>query len=285
MPHINFPDVDGDDGDDDDHDDDDDDGGSGRPEDEPLALPSDFSAAERNTLGLEAQAVFERRVRHGRAYDLLAAVKESINHQGAFLEDKQKHARGQKDNTRSQKQVSNATARTRMLAGLYNYNRDRLIALSDGIAEDVLQAINMETDLKSKNWRKPRQQGDSREERAWIWTHGNSKASGSSIPIASTNNSLVDRVQWFRARAEVKRVNEEINKLHAEFKRTILGFKNMSRAWEQVSAKAGLSDGARAYALRKVNMFNKLSVQCADVFGTTRKDAAEKWDYSIVSSN
>ncbi|KAH9936581.1 uncharacterized protein B0H18DRAFT_859881, partial [Fomitopsis serialis] len=240
---------------------------------EPLALPSDFSSSERSTLGLEALAVFKRRIRHGRAYDLLAAVKQSINHQGAFLEDKQKHARGQKDNTRSQKQVTNATARTRVLAGLYNYNRDRLIALSDGKAEDVLQAINLVTDLKSKNWRKPREQGDSREERAWIWT-----------VVPPANSSLVDRVQWFRARAEVKRVTEEINKLHAEFKRTILGFKNMSKAWEDMSARAALSEGARAYALKKADMFNKLSVQCANAFATTRRDPAEKWDYSNVRS-
>ena len=62
------------------------------PEDEPLALPSDFSPSERRSLGLEALAVFERRIRNGCAYDLLTAVKESINHQGAFLAEKQQHA-------------------------------------------------------------------------------------------------------------------------------------------------------------------------------------------------
>ena len=93
----------------------------------------------------------------------------------------------------------------------------------------------------------------------------------------------VERVQWFRARAEVQRVNEEINKLHAEFKRTILGFKNMSKAWQNVSAKTGLSGGARAYALKKTDMFSTLSEQCTVVFASTRKDHDEKWDYAGVS--
>ena len=164
LPHVDFPDLDGHDTDDDEDED------ASSPEDEPLAFPSDFSSAERGELGLEALAVFERRIRLGHAYDLLDAVKMSLNHQGAFLFDKQKHARGQKDNTRSQKQVSNAAARTRVLAGLYNYNRDRLLTLSELDTTDVLQAIDTAKDLKSKNWRKAREQGDSREEQAWIWT-------------------------------------------------------------------------------------------------------------------
>ena len=180
MPSIDFGESDDCDGDDagagaitdveDGDDDDGDDASSGCPEEEPLALPSDFSAHERHELGLDPLAVFERRIRVGHAYDLLDAVKQSINHQGAFLVDKRKHARGQKDNTRSQKQVSDAAARTRLLARLYNFNRDRLIALSDGEPSDVLRSINLKDDLKSKNWRAPRQQGDSREECAWIWT-------------------------------------------------------------------------------------------------------------------
>ena len=73
---------------------------AGSPEEEPLALPSDFSASERRDMGLEALAVFERWIWLGHAYDLIEAVKQSINHQGAFLVDKRKHARGQKANTR-----------------------------------------------------------------------------------------------------------------------------------------------------------------------------------------
>ncbi|KAH9932518.1 uncharacterized protein B0H18DRAFT_860635, partial [Fomitopsis serialis] len=244
--------------------DDDDDEGSGTPEDEPLALPSDFSHSEREDLGLQVLALFERRIRVGHAYDLLDAIKQSLNHQGAFLLDKRKHARGQKDNMRSQTQVNAAVARTRAMAGLYNYNRDRLIALNWD-ESDVLFTINLDQDLKGKNWRSPRQLGDSRQEPSWIWT---SNANDHSV----THDGSVDRVQWFRARAEKDRANEEVNKLHAEFKRTILGFKNMSNAWQAVSTKPELSEGARVYARKKADMFSKLSLQCANQFASTRRD-------------
>ncbi|KAH9907106.1 uncharacterized protein B0H18DRAFT_849414, partial [Fomitopsis serialis] len=235
---------------------------------EPLAFPSDFSAHEREDLGLQALAIFERRIRVGHAYDLLDGIKQSLNHQGAFLLDKRKHARGQKDNMRSQTQVNTAVAHTRAIAGLYNYNRDRLIALCADQA-DILTAINLDNDLKSKNWRSPRQLGDSREEASWIWKV---------VPPWRTEGEAeawqleVDRVQWFRARAEKDRANEEVNKLHAEFKRTILGFKSMSNAWEAVSTKTDLSEGARVYARKKADMFSKLSLQCANHFASTRKD-------------
>ncbi|EPS93581.1 hypothetical protein FOMPIDRAFT_8127, partial [Fomitopsis schrenkii] len=233
-------------------------------EDEPLALPSEFSASERRDMGLEALAVFERRIRVGHAYDLLDAVKQSVNHQGAFLLDKRRHARGQKDNTRSQQQVSDAAARTRSLAKLYNYNRDRLLALSEGEPSDVLKRINLKDDLKSKNWRAPRQQGDSREERAWIWTVV--PPLGLHREFAALNPSIVDRVQWFRARADMSRVKEEINKLHAEFKRTRLGFDNMAQAWDVRTGAAELSEGAKAYAKKKASMFRTLASNCAAAF-------------------
>ncbi|EPS97783.1 hypothetical protein FOMPIDRAFT_1127848 [Fomitopsis schrenkii] len=286
MPGIDFPDsgdVDGHDGDFENLTDDEDDDGAtaGSPEDEPLALPSDFSTSERRELGLDSLAVFERRIRVGHAYDLLDAVKQSINHQGAFLVDKRKHARGQKDNTRSQKQVSAAAARTRSLAQLYNYNRDRLIALSDGEPSDVLKSISLKDDLKSKNWRVPRQQGDSREECAWIWTV---VPPWTSPAEADAWQLEVDRVQWFRARADMTRVKEEINKLHAEFKRACLGFESMAVSWDACTASSDLSDGAKAYAKKKADMYRKLGSQCAAAFAKARKDPGEKWDYSSVST-
>ncbi|KAH9836458.1 uncharacterized protein C8Q71DRAFT_707931, partial [Rhodofomes roseus] len=238
---------------------------------------------ERDDLGLQALATVERRIRVGHAHDLLDGIKQSLNHQGAFLLDKRKHARGQKDNTRSQSQVNAAVARTRNIAGMYNYNRDRLIALSRE-ESDVLPWINLDTDLKGKNWNKARQLGDSREEQSWIWTVVPPWRSGVQVEAWQLEAMFaVDRVQWFRAKAEMTRANEEVNKLHAEFKRTILGFKNMSNAWEAVSTQQMLSRGAQAYARKKADIFSKMSLQCANAFASTRRDHEEKWDYAKVN--
>ena len=119
---------------------------------------------------MDVLGVFERRIRLGHAYDLLSTLKLSLNHQGAFLVDKQKHARGQKDNTRAQKQVNDAVARTRRVAELYNYNCGRLQALSGGDVVDLPSSIDYSKDLKCNNYRTPRQQGDSHDTPSWIWS-------------------------------------------------------------------------------------------------------------------
>ena len=81
------------------------------------------------------------------------------------------------------------------------------------------------------------------------------------------------------------RVKEEINKLHAEFKRTHLGFGNMAAAWDRCTAAAELSDGAKAYAKKKAAMFRTLASQCAAAFAKVRKDPEDKWDYSSVCTD
>ena len=95
----------------------------------------------------------------------------------------------------------------------------------------------------------------------------------------------VDRVQWFRARADLTRVQEEINKLHAEFKRACLGFEALAAAWEGRTEGPGLSHGARAYAKKKADMYRRLGGQCAAAFAKVRKDPEEKWDYCSVSGD
>lgn len=113
--------------------------------------------------------------------------------------------------------------------------------------------------------------------------HGNWKVSlGLHREFAALNPSIVDRVQWFRARADMSRVKEEINKLHAEFKRTRLGFDNMAQAWDVRTGAAELSEGAKAYAKKKASMFRTLASNCAAAFAKVRRDPEEKWDYSRV---
>ncbi|EPS92525.1 hypothetical protein FOMPIDRAFT_1056784 [Fomitopsis schrenkii] len=78
------------------------------------------------------------------------------------------------------------------------------------------------------------------------------------------------------------RVKEEINKLHAEFKRACLGFESMAAAWDARTVGSDLSDGAKAYTKKKADMYRKLGSQCSAVFAKARKDPEEKWDYSSI---
>lgn len=166
MPRVDVPDCkDGEAVDDDDEEGEE----YGKPEEEPLALPSDFNTSEHQTMGLETLALFERQLRVGRAYDLIESIRESLNHRAAFLEDKQKHARGQKENTRAQYIVNNAADHTKSLATIYNLNRRRLQQLYNGDMPSELREINMSTDLVNINIHHPRSLGDSRAVQSWIF--------------------------------------------------------------------------------------------------------------------
>ncbi|GBE89483.1 hypothetical protein SCP_1601450 [Sparassis crispa] len=207
MPKVELPDAE-------DVEDDEDDEMHGRPESEALALPSNFSGSEHQTFGLEILATFERRIRMGQAYNLLSAIKESLQHQGAFLSNKTKHARGQKDNTRAQRMIQSAAEHTRSLMRRYNHNRQRLIDLGMDDGDSPLRTINLKKDLTIKNVRVARSLGDSKEVRAWFWNVAPPGATAQDVAAWAVE---VEQVEWFQASAEKARHNEEVNKLHKEF--------------------------------------------------------------------
>lgn len=97
--------------------------------------------------------------------------------------------------------------------------------------------------------------------------------------------SSVERVQWFRASAEKTRVDEEVNKLHAEFRRTILAWNNMAAAWASTSLLRHVSKGATAYANKKAAMYKRMAEDCEKVYVSSRRDPdGSKLDYSVHSS-
>ncbi|GBE87373.1 hypothetical protein SCP_1100480 [Sparassis crispa] len=208
MPKVELPDAE-------DVEDDEDDEMHRRPESEVLALPSDFSSSERQTFGLEILATFERRIRMGQAYDLLSAIKESLWHQGAFLSDKTKHVQGQKDNTRAQRMIQSVAKHTRSLARRYNHNRQRLIDLRMDDDDSPLRTIDLKKDLTIKNIRVAHSLGDSKEVRVWFWNVAPPGATAQDVAAWAVE---VERVEWFRASAEKACHDEEVNKLHEEFR-------------------------------------------------------------------
>lgn len=84
----------------------------------------------------------------------------------------------------------------------------------------------------------------------------------------------VDRVKWFRDRAERDRLREEIDILNAEFDRTEKSHTRMAEVWTQL-ANSSSCPGASAYAQRTAHMYSKLARDCLHVYGST-KDRLEK---------
>ena len=91
------------------------------------------------------------------------------------------------------------------------------------------------------------------------------------------------RIEWFRARAEKDRHNENVNQLHADFRHTITAYSKMSVLWTAASNRPELSRGARAYAHQKAAMFKEMESTSAAMYKKTRRDPkGEKLDYSLV---
>ena len=158
-------------------------------EEQSLGLPSDFSVVQLRELELSPLAIIEVKLRVGRAYDLLAAVRQSVKHEGAFIIEKNTEARGVKDKTRAEAMVRQARMQSQRLAERYNENRGRLLRLleelpqnrriqSERAASTHLGWIDVKKDLSSRVLTKPRQLGDSRFTGSWIFTVGAKTAQG-----------------------------------------------------------------------------------------------------------
>ena len=75
--------------------------------------------------------------------------------------------------------------------------------------------------------------------------------------------SSVNRVRWFRARAESKRWEEEVFILREEFKRAARAFKFLSEAWRNAGdAYAESSRGRLAYSRERSQMYSKMEAAC-----------------------
>ncbi|THU85187.1 hypothetical protein K435DRAFT_869548 [Dendrothele bispora CBS 962.96] len=132
----------------------------------------------------------------------------------------------------------------RQVLGIDEEDEDAIAAAAGD--ESTLDARERRILKKEKKYRKD----------SWLWARGTrSKMSDEELEAWEEEG---DRVQWFRAEAEMYRWMEEFELKHAEFERTISHFRAMSSAWKSL---AGTNDnlGHVASASRKAAMFTDLA--------------------------
>jgi hypothetical protein len=74
---------------------------------------------------------------------------------------------------------------------------------------------------------------------------------------------LVERVKWFRDRADRDRKQEEKAKLETDFDLTIKHHAAMSKCWLELSHMPSHRPGAAAYAARHARIYADLADSCA----------------------
>ncbi|KAJ6490891.1 hypothetical protein C8R45DRAFT_901278 [Mycena sanguinolenta] len=262
--------------------------------DELLYLPSDLTSAERMTLDFIALGLEEFRWREGQAFDSLRAIQLIVKGISALRDRKSKNDRGQKDNTRSGTHIRELERRRNLHMQSYEAARQGMISL--GLDPLSLQfPLLTEADLYMKSVRQKRHVGDSRRPDGLLWqvtgpsgrtttTEGVSTATKTpDVRVAESSDAPErptgwlwelgkmgklsegqmkewsnegDRVQWFRAEAEMQRWQEQVEQKLAELLRTIRSFRTMHNVWTQLAAmQPGEKIGAIAYARQKAVMY------------------------------
>jgi hypothetical protein len=140
-------------------------------EDTILHLPSDFNATQRLELKLEPLAREEKLLREGELVDALAEVRETAQHLSCARARKQKHARGQRQNTRALGQL--LAAEQDRNAAIEDYNASRL-RLGNLVDEDPRFPPLTIKDTFRKSTELKRQIGDSKRGEGKIWSVGTS---------------------------------------------------------------------------------------------------------------
>lgn len=87
----------------------------------------------------------------------------------------------------------------------------------------------------------------------------------------------MDRVKWFRERANRDRYREEVEILEADFERTIFSHFRMAEVWTAMAENCIKEPGAAAYARKKAVMYQNLSNEASKMY-TDAKAAADKAD-------
>ncbi|KDR71018.1 hypothetical protein GALMADRAFT_15660, partial [Galerina marginata CBS 339.88] len=204
-------------------------------EHEVLLLPSDLSAKERTAYAVEHMVEDELCLRKGQAHDALRSLRAQVKYTMAlsrYKVSKKNAIHGQYLNTRVGSMLRDANERQTGCMKKYQRARDAMIRL--GLPADSKEFPKLgKDDLWTKNSSRFLELGDGRKTEGWIWRVG--------LPADMSEGEReeyledADRVQWFRAKADMERWQEEVEILTQEFRRAIRGFEKMDQVWSSLA--------------------------------------------------
>ncbi|KAJ3555786.1 hypothetical protein NP233_g12126 [Leucocoprinus birnbaumii] len=215
-----------------------------------LCLPSSYTAQERVSLGLEEATRYEISLRRGRAYDILRALRDWIHRSDYVRVTKKLGPIGRETRSYSNSGYKEAEEQKDYLLARYQETYRILEALE---ATADLNPLTRD-DLWVKSPFELHRKGDSSKHNPWYWSIGK--------PDDMTTDSWlleVERARWFRERALVDRLQEELELLNEEFRRSTVSFTQMSSTWTELAQRTQDQLGFSAYAHRHAAMYAAMS--------------------------
>ncbi|KAF6759321.1 hypothetical protein DFP72DRAFT_806849 [Ephemerocybe angulata] len=214
-----------------------------------LFLPSDFTHSDRVKFSLLSLTDGERKMLEGAAYDVLSQLRRDVQFYDSLTANKKSQCYGQERHTREQSKVDEARRRRNSNMDLYKKIRSALVRL--GMPEDdpTFLPLTLES-LFRKSTTVKRAIGDTYTADSMLWTSGKR--------VAKSVITKSDRVQWFRAEAEMYRWQEEWEQKLAELLRTAKYFSKMSLVWSDLGKKTENEPGKSAFAFKLAAQYNQL---------------------------
>lgn len=142
-----------------------------KPEAVPLQLPSSFTSDQRIFYKLTEAADVELQLRHGRTFDILSELRDTIHEFNASITEKRANSGSQNVATRAQTQLSNIKSRMVALMEKYMSSFTALTSLGCQTSKEGLYPLD-ESQLWGKNVFLPHVIGDSTRENPWYWSVG-----------------------------------------------------------------------------------------------------------------
>ncbi|KAK1215180.1 hypothetical protein PQX77_022217 [Marasmius sp. AFHP31] len=242
-----------------------------------------FSAAIR----LGECGSIELQLRKGQANDAIENLCEVLIHGMLLTNTKNRHAQGVNQTTRAMKYIQRAMSKKGLWSGTYSHAR-RCILRLEGRTENADFPELRPRDMYTKNAVQSIGLGDGSITDSWIWTYGSLRDMDATQKQAFLDE--VQRVRWFRARADMRRWIEEKEVLEEEFRRYIMACNRMADIWKEVSQvtptdgslkqalRGGSKSGYVVYALQKSRMFRRYAQEATNRF--TKKDLDGGWPAS-----
>jgi hypothetical protein len=290
------------------------------PQWEKLFLPSDFTSSERTQFGLESLGAQELKLRQGEANDVLRSLLEHIQHSQALRQHKNACSNvvhGQEKNTCAVQRIKDVQTKIQSYAPKYRQARTAMIALGCNPQDPKFGFPELrDEDLYTKNVDQLQNLGDGGKVEGWIWQQGYhenlSEVGKAEYVLDCESSCLMDcfrtyyctaaRVQWHRAHADMEGW-QEVEILVQEFHHAIQGFNKMETVWTALAHDHREDPGKKAYALKKVNMYQEMGKDAQEKFAkgggtwpragvglaqhikSEHPDQKIDWDTSIAEEN
>ena len=228
------------------------------PENVPLCLPSAFPAAVQALPDMKRICNMESRLRHAQAYDALAQIRRQRRIIQGLWQFKKINisGTGNRPNTRVLATYKRLSLKLTRVAHEYRTACRALQVLDpDGDWQEELKELRNE-DISGPG-RDP-DESNGRFVMSWIWL--TQKAGNANIGTEADFNETM-RVEWTKARARMKRWQEEM-------RRVVAWFEWKADWWEQqatrrTDAKLDILQGISAYAYKQANLFRHMATRCA----------------------